>query len=472
MPVDTRHPLYMAAAPRWERCRTALQGQDAVHAAGTKYLPKLAGQDQEEYDAYKGRALFYGATARTEEAMIGMVFRKEPTVTLPSALQPMIADADLAGTPVDTFIEKVTQEVVDVTRVGVLVDYPVASGGFMTVGQAQAAGMRPYLATYKAEAIINWRTARIRGVSQLVLVVLSETYTEQKDEFAAEEKTQYRVLDLADGGYRVRIFRGSLTVPEIEYTPLMRGQRLPYIPFVLIGRNGESIDPQKPVLLDLVDVNMSHYRGSADYEHALHFTALPTAVVTGHQMQAGETLKIGSAEAWVFGEPDSKAKYLEFSGQGLSSIKESLERKEGMMATLGARILAPEKRDAEAAETAKIHRAGENSVLGGITLGVSRSLAKAFMWAAEWAGAPAGEVDVQLNTEFFPVGLSAQDLTALVNALQTGAISPETFFDNMRRGGVVQDGVTFEEERDRIEAAGPPRGLMGGGDGDNADGAV
>ena len=202
-------------------------------------------------------------------------------MTLPAALQPMIEDADLAGTPVDTFIENVVKEVIDVTRVGVLVDYPVASGEFMTVGQAQAVGLRPYLATYKAEAIINWRTARVSGVNQLVLVVLAETYTEQKDEFTAEEKTQYRVLDLADGAYRVRIYRTDLNTPAFEYTPMMNGKRLPYIPFVLIGRNGEAIDPQKPVLLDLVDVNMSHYRGTADYEHALHFTALPRRLLPG-----------------------------------------------------------------------------------------------------------------------------------------------------------------------------------------------
>ncbi|AEE68528.1 Uncharacterised protein [Bordetella pertussis] len=472
MPVDSKHPLWLANQPRWERCRTALQGRDAVHAAGEKYLPKLAGQDKAEYDAYKGRAMFYGATARTEEALIGMVFRKEPTVTLPAALQPMIEDADLAGTPVDTFIENVTKEVIDVTRVGVLVDYPVASGEFMTVGQAQAAGMRPYLATYKAEAIINWRTARVRGVNQLVLVVLAECYTDPKDEFTAEEKTQYRVLDLVDGFYRVRIYRTDLNTPAFEYTPMMNGKRLPYIPFVLIGRNGEAIDPQKPVLLDLVDVNMSHYRGTADYEHALHFTALPTAVVIGHELKEGQALKIGSSEAWVFTDPQADAKYLEFSGQGLDSIKVSLERKEGMMATLGARILAPEKRDAEAAETAKIHRAGENSVLGGIALGVGRSLAKAFRWAAEWAGAGSGTVEVKLNTEFFPAGLTAQDLTALVGALQAAAISPQTFYDNMRRGSIIDDGVTFEEEQDRIEAAGPALGTLGGQDVKPANGAV
>lgn len=302
MPVDSKHPLWLANQPRWERCRTALQGRDAVHAAGE--VPAQAGRaGQGGIRRLQGPRDVLRRHGPTEEALIGMVFRKEPTVTLPAALQPMIEDADLAGTPVDTFIENVTKEVIDVTRVGVLVDYPVASGEFMTVGQAQAAGMRPYLATYKAEAIINWRTARVRGVNQLVLVVLAECYTDPKDEFTAEEKTQYRVLDLVDGFYRVRIYRTDLNTPAFEYTPMMNGKRLPYIPFVLIGRNGEAIDPQKPVLLDLVDVNMSHYRGTADYEHALHFTALPTAVVIGHELKEGQALKIGSSEAWVFTDP-------------------------------------------------------------------------------------------------------------------------------------------------------------------------
>ena len=79
---------------------------------------------------------------------------------------------------------------------------------------------------------------------------------------------------------------------------------------------------------------------------------------------------------------------------------------------------------------------------------------------------------MKLNTEFFPVGLTAQDPTALVGALQAAAISPETFYDNMRRGGIIDDGVTFEEEQARIEAAGPALGTLGGQDGQPANRAV
>lgn len=168
MPVDTKHSEYTAMLPRWTRCRTVVDGQDAVHAAGVRYLPKLAGQDEAEYDAYKARALFYNATGRTQEGLLGMVFRKQPEVTLPGTLKPMLEDTDLAGTPVDTFIEAVTKEVIEVTRVGVLVDHPVVEGASLTVGQAQLSGIRPYLSIYKAESIINWQTARVKGATRLL----------------------------------------------------------------------------------------------------------------------------------------------------------------------------------------------------------------------------------------------------------------------------------------------------------------
>jgi len=472
MPVDTKCPAYAAMLPKWERCRIATDGQDAVHAAGERFLPKLHGQEPQEYQAYKKRALYYNAAGRTLEGLVGMIFRKEPEVTLPAALEPLLEDTDLAGTPVDTFIEQVATEILTVSRVGILVDYPTNDPGPLTIGQAQAAGVRPFLAIYRAEAIINWRTARVNGSDRLQLVVLAETYTEREDEFSDIEKPQWRVLDLdEDGRYRVRIYQEGSAEPVQTLYPMKAGRPFDFIPFVIVGRKGQQVEPDKPVLLDLVDVNLSHYRGTADYEHALHFTALPTAVVTGHELARGEVLKIGSSEAWVFVESEADAKYLEFSGQGLEAIKASLDEKVSMMATLGARMLAPEKREAEAAETAAIHRAGENSVLGSIAKGIGRALEQAFQWAAEWAGA-GGEVEVQLNSEFLPSGMTAQELKELVAAWQAGAISSETFFDNLVRGGVIADGVTFDEERARIEAAGPTLGIMGGQGGQPANGAV
>ncbi|MFX5825171.1 DUF4055 domain-containing protein, partial [Acinetobacter baumannii] len=86
--------------------------------------------------------------------------------------------------------------------------------------------------------------------------------------------------------------------------------------------------------------NYAHYLVSADYEHGCHFAGLPTPVVTGYTPQNGpngeppEKLYIGSAAAWVFPQPDAKAYFLEFEGQGLDALEKNLSRKENQMAIL------------------------------------------------------------------------------------------------------------------------------------------
>ena len=67
MAVNSTHPDYDVNAPAWSRARDVLAGEDAVKAAGEKYLPRLDSQSEEEYAAYKARASFFGATARTLE---------------------------------------------------------------------------------------------------------------------------------------------------------------------------------------------------------------------------------------------------------------------------------------------------------------------------------------------------------------------------------------------------------------------
>ncbi len=75
MAVDSRHPEYVAAAPQWSRARDVLSGEDAVKAEGERYLPRLDSQSDAEYAAYKMRAAFFGAMARTVEEYLDLIFR-------------------------------------------------------------------------------------------------------------------------------------------------------------------------------------------------------------------------------------------------------------------------------------------------------------------------------------------------------------------------------------------------------------
>ncbi|EJN07799.1 DUF4055 domain-containing protein [Herbaspirillum sp. YR522] len=464
MSVKYQHPDYVAMAPLWKRCRDAAAGQSAVHAAREEYLPRLKDQDDKAYTAYVMRTPFYGATWRSMAAMLGLLFRKPPTITAPDAAKDLLADVTLSGSPLEVLAKTLSEEAITVGRVGLFADYPEAAPG-TTLADAQRQKLRPSLAMYCAESIINWRFAKVDNTYQLTLVVLVEQRLDRVDEFEDKAVTQYRVLDLesaTDGShhYRVRVFEvqkdpntGIERDVQIGPTvyPTMGGKSLTSIPFWVMGVDDLTPTCDLPPLIDLVDMNYSHYLTSADYEHGCHFAGLPTPVVSGYAPINGpngeppEKLYIGSATAWLFPNPDAKASYLEFTGQGLDALEKNLTRKENLLAILGARMLEAQKKAAEAAETAGLHRAGENSVLASTAQTLSTGIQKALVVFCEWAGIT-GEVVFSLNRDFFPMPMTPEQLTALVQALQGGAISFETFFAQLQAGEVIVSTRTAEEE--------------------------
>jgi hypothetical protein len=125
-----------------------------------------------------------------------------------------------------------------------------------------------------------------------------------------------------------------------------------------------------------------------------------------------------------------------------------------MMATLGARILAPEKRVAETAQTAAIHRAGENSVLASIAQSISIGLTHCLEWMALWVNV-SGEIKVTLNTDYLPNSMTSEDVKALVTSWQAGAISHETLFSNLVKGEIIASDVQFADEKERIDLNAP-----------------
>jgi len=445
MSVAVEHPEYTQYKNQWTKCRDCYDGQDAIHAKGETYLAKLDGQSVQDYKAYVKRSVFYGATGRTIDGLKGMIFRKSPMVVLPQIIQEYSEDITLTGVSLLGLAEECVYEALLTGRFGLLVDYPATETvEGLTVAQAEAMGIRPFLKLYKAEAITNWKIAGSGNSRVLTQVRLYETVAVPADEFDETTLNQYRVLDIFENKYRQRIFRfndktGKWEQEGEDIFPMINGRNLDYIPFVFGGVKNSDAGVDKPPLIDLVNVNLSHYMTTADLEHGSHYTALPTAVISGVVASEGEQTeyRIGSATAWAFPNPDTKAFYLEFQGQGLKSLSDRLETKESYMAFLGSRMLSPEKRAAEAAETAAIHRQGEISVLSAMAHAISSTLTEALNILAEWASV-SGDISYTLNDDFVPNSMTAQDLQALVMTWQAGGMAFEDLIYNLKQGEVIR----------------------------------
>jgi hypothetical protein len=480
--VKTRHKDYDKYAPKWKRARDVVAGQDAVHTAGTAYLDLLANEDPVEYLKRVRRTPFFNASFRTVASFVGMLFRKPPTLEVPKQLEPLLEDVTMSGVSFENLAQNCAYEDFTTSWLGIYVDHPTQvqkkDGTPLTLAEAELLGLRPSMTLYGAEAIRNWEYRRINNKRVLSRVRLDEIKTERKSEFETEEVKVIRVLDLEEETnlYRVRVFKED-TEEQIgdDVYPLMNGQRLDFIPFYFIGPDGTDGTLEDPILIDLFDHNIKHYQVSADYEHACHMTALPTPWVTGYQTEMGADgapvkteFYIGSTTAWVFPDPNTKVGYLEFEGSGIQAIKENLDGKKEELAALGARALTPEKAGVESQGALIIRNTGEHSILGAAANAISGGLLKALQTFAKWAGI-AGEIKFAINRDFIPFNIDPAALTGWMAAVQAGLMSQETFFDLIKRGDLVDQAITFEEEQARIDANPPMPAPVAGGTGEGQD---
>ena len=196
----------------------------------------------------------------------------------------------------------------------------------------------------------------------------------------------------------------------------------------------------------------------ADYKHGIHFTALPTAWVSGFDKAANP--RIGSSTAWVTETTGATAGYLEFTGHGLITFERAMDRDERLLAVLGSRLLEGQKKVGETAQAIELPQSGENSILGNIAVNVSASLTQVLRWAYWWNSTEDSPDDVtneqvllELNTDFSMKGMAAPEIQAIVAAWQAGAISRDTMTELFRRGEVLPEGRTNEEEVKLVAAS-------------------
>ena len=454
MAIDSIHPQYALWLSLWKRCRDVRSGADAVKLAGTGYLPQPGGMSPDAYDAYTMRAQVYGAFARTVDGLLGCLFRSEPSVTASDDLTGQLDDVTLLGQDLTAFATHLLGELLTTGRVVLMLDVIVDDTN----------NPRPYWKVFTAEQVIAWE--RVQG--KLRRIVWKETVVEADSDGEYQAVETLRVAAMIENvyvlkTYRKKEFTGDDNVVQTEWAlqsdsiPLHNGESLDHIEMLIVDLvPSAGATPAEPPLLALSDAVIGHYQLSADLRHALHYTALPTPWVSGRGAGGdGEPLRIGSMTAWDLPQ-GAEVGMLEFTGPGVEAIGAEMTRAELHMAALGARLLAEPTRSAETAETSRIKSSAETSILTGMVATASAALTQMLRWHAVWMGESEDDVAVALNKEFFDTKLSSQELTALVAAWQSDAITAHDLVWNLRHGDRLDPGRTDEDVLNDLRASRTP----------------
>lgn len=320
-----------------------------------------------------------------------------------------------------------------------------------------------------AEAIINWKTRKVGGQYLLSLIVLKEVVDKDTpDGFGVEAQDQYRVLRLTgDGIYQQELWSEDNGWSEaMEAVQPLDGAGRPWriIPFMFLGseNNDSSIDDAP--LYDMAEINVGHYRNSADYEEASYLVGQPQPWMAGLDEQWRDHLEetgiyLGSRAPWLLPQGGTCGM---MQAEPNTLAKEAMDAKENQMVALGARLI--ERGSAvKTATQADNESAAEHSVLSLVVSNVSEAYTQCLMWMAQFLNI-SGTIEYKLNQDFTQITLDATILTGLFNAVQGGKLPESDFWQYLRDRGVINPEKTDDEIRGELEASTAGLGLDDGED--------
>lgn len=463
--VTYQRSEYDSALPRWELVEDCCRGQSAVKAKTVKYLPRPNPLDESpeaeaRYDDYVTRAVFYNAAGRTEQGLVGMAFRLAPTLEAPATLDYIKTDIDGAGLSIYQQSQTTLEGVLRCGLYGLLVDYP-KTGMPASVADMQSGGIRASVVAYPAKSIVNWRTQKVGGIHMLSLVVLRED-AEVVDGFGIDCVEQYRVLKL-DGFYSVEIWRknekGEWVIFETD-TPLnSAGRPWAEIPFAFVGAKNNDTSIDDAPLYDLAEINIAHYRNSAEYEDTTFMCGQVQPVVSGVdeswvKLLKEQGVKIGSRT--LFPLPvNGKFEFVQAQPNALPI--EAMKHKEDQMIALGAQLIINGGQIRTATE-ANSNTNMNTSVLALCVSNVSEAYTKCLGWMAQFMGAT-GNAIYTMTQDFIEQKLDPQLLTALVAAWQSGQLPQGDLWSQLRKYGVINPEKTDEQIAEELNTQDPGLGL-------------
>lgn len=471
------HPEYQYWKSDWQKLRDVIAGSKEIKRKGQEYLRPTKGMDAEDYDLYKDRAVFYNMTAQTLSGMLGQVFRRPPVVrNLPDRFKDDIQVFAKDRSSHVAVTKTAMGEQIGLGRFGILVDAPATP---------TKRTPRSYAVGYSAENIVDWTIEDIDGFHQPSMVMLREfardadLYQPSKPLTSAEARalrksgqmrpppkstrmgpgaqsytTYFRklVLEANEAGERVYkqyVYKDDPnTAPVSEATPTVRGEPLRFIPFAFFGATSNAADVEKPPILDIADLNLSHYASYAELEWGRMYTGLPVYYAPGTDSEGASQYHIGPSIVWevpVGSEPG----ILEFTGKGLGSLEKALNDKEAQIAAIGGRLMpGMSKSVSESNNQTRLREANEQSLLLNVIHAAETGMTWVIRWWLMWRDVPltdTANLRYEINQDFLTTPIGAREIRAIQMLYQDGIIPIDILYEVFLKSELISSTVTVDE---------------------------
>jgi hypothetical protein len=422
--------------PDWKVMAAVTNGTNYIRDLAELYLPQEPREDDEAWQARIDRSVLSPYTSRLIETAAGAVLRKPIHIEGDPYWSEVALDIDGIGSNINEYARRALVSSLTYGHSAILVDFPAATGA-RNLAEERAMGRRPYFVHVDAPQIWGWRKD---DTNRLTQIRIHDYEYRPLNEFGEEQVEVMRVI--YPGRYDLYTL-GQETVTFEE----SNGFSLDTIPVVPIYSNRRGVLISQPGLLDIANLNITHYQRQSDLIHALHIAAMPTLVLEGYSQDSSEaTIGVNYALGM---EPGHKAYYVQSDATSFEAQMAELQSLEGQMSTLGITKLFGQKFVAESAEAKRIDQAQSNSVLAIISQELESALNQAFKLAAQYVGLEPPVITIDRDFDYYR--LIGQDVAVLAQLNESGKISDETLLKILQHGEILPEDVKIADELERIQ---------------------
>jgi hypothetical protein len=484
---------YQSLKPLWKKSRAVLQGEENVKAHD-EYLefdysniliPFSPSMTQRQYDFYKSEAELPGLTSQYCKVLISSLLRKDSHIKLPEDLPEDSLDwiknnFTLDGRSLFNFLDNALWEELQTSRAWVYVDYPeISPEEYDNMLPEERENIKPYPIVLDAENVINVQTenhpvTRQKTLSRMVTRYLSKRYTPENpwhpnyvdtvcDHYLDEGgRLVLDYYEQTDTNNEIKVLNGDV---KQEYTemghsntftkvntvyPTMFGERLMRIPAWPL--NGQ-FEPVEPVLMPLIDREVSLYNKVSRRNHLLYGAATYTPIVQS-DMADEEFQEIVDAGlgTWLRVRKDENISVLETPTGALNDMDRAIESTVQEMAKMGIRMLSPEQ--AASGVALEIRNASQTAQLGTLNAKVSNTLREVIAFMLNWkygTDYTSNEIEFQMSNDFAPMVGGEGAMRLISEWYQSGIISRSTWVSIAKYNDFLPADYSDEEAIEEIQ---------------------
>lgn len=464
---ETPSASYLSLKPLWKRARAILNGQDhalahdeSIYTENKLLIPFSPSMTNQQYQFYKEEAEMPGLTAQYAKVLISALLRKKSLLELPDSVPEeaydwIEKDFTVEGQSLFNFLDEAIWEELQTSRCWVYVDSPsLTESDWDLMTPEERAKVSPYPVILKAENVINIQTrphpiTKSRMLYRFVTRYITEEYTADNpwhptyvdtvadhyldesgklviDYYRKEDATH--TVDAVNGELRQE-YADDADAGFVKYNtvyPTMFGERLNRIPAWPL--NGQ-IDPIEPVLMPIIDREISLYNKISRRNHLMYGAATYTPVVQSDMAdEEFEELVNAGLGTWLRVRKDESITVLETPTGALSDMDRAIQATVEEMAKMGIRMLSPEQ--AASGVALEIRNASQTAQLGTLNAKLSGTMEEVIAFMINWKyglDVKGNDIKFQLSSDFSALVGGEGAMRLVSEWYQSGIISRETF---------------------------------------------